>query len=401
MWLPVRIRPAGWFATVAMIAALTGCAASAATDVSAAAPLMAGPGQDEPRSAVPWGEVGHGWALAVDQAASTNPAKWSAGKVILYLVDPLGGRYTMFSSSAKAKNPLVDGELMDWSGDGRRALFVELPVRSTDAPDEPTYQLDLRTGKFSLLMVAKTVEILGYTRPRGSQLLARTENYADPSGIGTLEVLNLNGKVTRRLWHGWFQASPISSSDGTTIAMPSDDGVHLLSSTGAELRVLKAGLCAPLRWWNKATILATCATSGGSDSQNMWLLPVSGAKPVALTPPRPSTGPDESDYNLVRLTSGSYAEAMGASCGSHIVVRIEPGGKVKVLKVPGATDAEIVTATASRLLLEVSPGGCLSPFPTRLAWFNPATGKETIAILVPKGQSGVMGVVPYFDEGTQ
>jgi hypothetical protein len=250
------------------------------------------------------------------------------------------------------------------------------------------------------------LQVIGYTRPRGSQLLAETANYAHPSGIGTLEVLNLNGKVTRRLWHGWFQASPISSPDGTIIAMPSDDGVHLISSTGAKLRVVGPHfLCSPLRWWNKATILATCDTAEPSDSQNMWLLPVSGARPVALTPLRPSTGPDQSDFNLFRLTSGSYAEAMGASCGNHVVARIEPGGKVKALKVPGASDAGIVTATATRLLVMVSSGasssGCASPFPSTLAWFDPATGKETIAIPVPKNQTGVMGVVPYFDQGQQ
>lgn len=361
---------------------------------------MAGPGQDEPRSAVPWGQVGHGWALAQDQATSTNPAKSSAGKVILYLVDPLGGRYTLSSSAANAKNPLVDGELMDWSGDGRRALFLEISNSST--PFGPTYQLDLRTGKFSKVLVAKKVEVLGYTRPRGSQLLAWTWDGALPSGNGTLELVNLNGAVVRRLWHGWFQAHPISSPDGKIIAMPSGDGVHLLSSTGAKVRLLAPHfLCAPLRWWNKTTILATCATYGGSDSQNTWLLPVSGAKPVALTPERPSTGPDQSDYNLVKLTSGSYAEALGASCGNHVVVRLEPGGKVKVLKIPGASDPYIVAATASKLLLQVSSGGCLSPFPSTLAWFNPGTGKETIAIPVPKGQSGVMSVVPYFDEGQQ
>jgi hypothetical protein len=416
MWLLVRIRSASWFATAAMIAALAGCAASAATGGSAAAPtagaatgtapLIAGPGQDEPRSAVPWGKVGHGWALAIDQATSTKPAQTSAGKIILYLVDPLGGRYTLLSSPAKAKNPLVDGELADWSGDGRRALFVEFPIAARSAQDEPTYQLDLRTGKFSLVMVAKTVEVLGYTRPRGGQLLVRTMNYADPSGIGTLEVLNLNGKVTRRLWHGWFQAPPISSPDGTIIAMPSDDGVHLVSSTGAKLRVLAPGrYCAALRWWDKTTILATCVSGGGPDSQNMWLLPVSGAKPVALTPPRPDTGPDRSDYNLFRLTSGSYAAAIGATCGNHVVARIGADGKVKVLKVPGASDTDIVTATATKLLLRISSvigsDGCASPFPVTLAWFNPATGKKTIAIPVPKNQAGVMGVVPYFDTGHQ
>lgn len=285
---------------------------------------------------------------------------------------------------------------------------MELPISARSAPSEPTYQLDLRTGKFSKVLAPKTVEVLGYTRPRGGQLLAWTWDGALPSGNGTLELFNLNGKVVRRLWHGWFQASPISSPDGTTIAMPSDDGVHLVSSTGAKLRVLAPGrYCAALRWWDKTTILATCVSGGGPDSQNMWLFPVSGAKPVALTPPRPDTGPDRSDYNLFRLTSGSYAAAIGATCGNHVVARIEPDGKVKVLKVPGASDTDIVTATATKLL-EVyrgrdpgSSGGCASPFASTLAWFDPATGKQTIAIPVPKNQGGVMGVVPYFDQGHQ
>jgi hypothetical protein len=184
--------------------------------------------------------------------------------------------------------------------------------------------------------------------------------------------------------------------------MPSDDGLHLIGRSGTKLRVLAPNLaCSPLRWWDETTILATCATSAVSNSQNIWLLPVSGAKPVALTPPRPSSGPDQADYNLFRLGSGSYVEARGATCGDHVIARIGPGGKVKVLKVPGATNADIITATATRLLLQVSSGGCGSLAASTLAWFDPATGKETAAIPVPQNQFGVLGVVPYFDQGPQ
>lgn len=412
MWPPVRIRFAGRLATAVTVAALAGCAASAATGVAAPAAttraasgnvqLVAGPGQDEPRSAVPWGKIGHGWALALDQAVSSNPAHLPTGSVILYLVDPLGGRYTLFSSPSKANNPAFDGVLTDWSGDGQRALLVDFPAKNSQAASGPVYQLNLRTGKISRVRAASTATVTGYARPRGGQLLAGVVNYASASDNGTLELLNLGGKVVRKLWHGWFEGSPVSSPDGTIIAMPSDDGLHLISSTGAKLRVLEPNYaCSPLRWWNKTTILATCATSGESDSQNMWLLPVSGAKPVMLTPPRPSSGPDQADYNLFRLTSGSYVEAMGATCGDHVVAKIEPGGKVKVLKVPGASDADIITATSAKLLLQVSSGGCSSPFPATLAWFDPATGKETVAIPVPKNQLGVLSVIPYFDQGQQ
>jgi hypothetical protein len=412
MWPSVRIRFASWLATGAMIAALAGCAAAAATGHSGAAgavgagrgtaQLIAGPGQDEPRSAVPWGKIGHGWALALDYASPANFGKTPAGSDFLYLVDPLGGRYTLFSSPVRADDPVFDGELTDWSGDGQRALFVDFPAKTSQAASGPAYQVNLRTGKIFRVGAASTATLAGYARPGGSQLLAGTVNYDGASLNGTLELLNLNGKVTRKLWHGWFSGSPVSSPDGSIIAMPSDDGLHLISSTGSKLRVLAPDYaCSPLRWWNQTTILATCSTSATSDSQNMWLLPVSGAKPVALTPPRPSSGPDQADYDLFRLTGGSYVDALGATCGNDVVARIEPGGKVQVLKVPGASSTDIITATDAKLLLQVSSGGCSTPFPTSLAWFDPATGKEITAIPVPKNELGVLNVIPYFDQGQQ
>jgi hypothetical protein len=124
-----------------MIIALAGCAApaapgrasgAAATDGAPAStvPVIAGPGQDEPRSAVPWGKIGHGWALAVDVAEPTKPTSRLTGSVALYLVDPLDGRYRLYRALAKAGNPLVAGELSDWSADGERALFVDLPAKN-------------------------------------------------------------------------------------------------------------------------------------------------------------------------------------------------------------------------------------------------------------------------------
>ena len=208
-------------------------------------------------------------------------------------------------------------------------------------------------------------------------MLAEVANPATASENGTLELLNLSGKAERKLWHGRLEGSPASSPDGTIIAMQSDDGLHLISSTGAKLRVLAPDYaCSPLRWWSKTTILATCATSGESDSQNMWLLPVSGAKPVMLTPPRPDSGPDQADYNLFRLDGGSYVEALGATCGDHVVAKIGPDGKVKVLKVPGASDAYIVTATDKKLLLQVGSGGCSSPSPVHARLVRPRDRKR-------------------------
>jgi hypothetical protein len=54
--------------------------------MSGSAPL-AGPGA----------QVALGWALAEDFDSPVIPGKPQTGSVILYLVDPLGGRYSRFT----------------------------------------------------------------------------------------------------------------------------------------------------------------------------------------------------------------------------------------------------------------------------------------------------------------
>jgi hypothetical protein len=71
---------------------------------------------------------------------------------------------------------------------------------------------------------------------------------------------------------------------------------------------------------------------------------------------------------------------------------------VKIDKVRGAGNVVAVTATATRLLVQRSPG-CTAPFPISLAWLNPATGAETVVVPVSRGDAGVLSVVPYFVQG--
>jgi hypothetical protein len=93
---------------------------------------------------VPWRLIGPGWALAEDDAFSSQPTNALSGSVILYLIDPQAGRYRLFSWPVK-KAPR--GELTDWSGDSQRALFVTIP--RDNAPREVVQQLNLRTGRFT------------------------------------------------------------------------------------------------------------------------------------------------------------------------------------------------------------------------------------------------------------
>jgi hypothetical protein len=116
-------------ATATVAATITGPPiASAEPDNS---PTMAAHGVEAPLGAVPWPQVGPGWMLAMwspvpglaacKQAPPGTPTDQTA-TTTLYLVDPAGGRYaiTTFPRPGDGSSPT----LVDWSGDGTRALFA-------------------------------------------------------------------------------------------------------------------------------------------------------------------------------------------------------------------------------------------------------------------------------------
>jgi hypothetical protein len=131
----------------------------------------------------------------------------------------------------------------------------------------------------------------------------------------------------------------------------------------------------------------------------MWLIPLSGAKGTPLTPQRPdSAGPDQGDNDLYHLSSGTYLSAIGPHCGNSIVVRQEPHGKVRTYAIPGAPEAKIITATATRLLMQEDPG-CSGDFGPFLVWYNPASRKQAVVVPVSRKDAGVLAVIPYYREG--
>ena len=116
-------------ATATVAATITGPPiASAEPDNS---PTMAAHGVEAALGAVPWSQVGPGWMLAMwspvpglsagEQAPPGTPT-YQTATTTLYLVDPAGGRYaiTTFPPPGDGSNP----RLVDWSGDGTRALFA-------------------------------------------------------------------------------------------------------------------------------------------------------------------------------------------------------------------------------------------------------------------------------------
>jgi TolB protein len=331
--------------------------------------------------------------------SAVEQPKFTPGPATLFLTDPLGGRYTLFTWPPKGPAPY--GQLLAWSRDGRHALFGHVPARNSGGFG-PTYQLDVRTGKFTKIPVDPKSLVVGYAAADDQLLVEGDLNGG--TGVGTVELVSMHGTITRKLWTGFIATDPVPAPDGTDYVITANDDNYLVSSTGKVIRRLGShGGCAPVRWWSDATLLAACMMNPPSDSGDyqMWLIQANGKAPTALTPQRPvDSGPDQGDFNYFRLTSGEYLDAMGAMCGNHVVARLEPRGKVAIIKVPGATESTIEAATASRLLLLIHGGSCGGlPGPGSLLWLDPKTGAKTPVITAGKGQFGVLAVVPYHDEG--
>jgi hypothetical protein len=149
--------------------------------------------------------------------------------------------------------------------------------------------------------------------------------------------------------------------------------------------------CSAVRWWNAGTILASCFASSGD---RLWLVPASGARPLALTPARRG-GFDLGDFNAWQLSSGLYVNGLGG-CGSVVIGKQPAHGAETEVNVPGSASSLIVTATSTRLMVE-RIDGCEAG--NSLVWFNPASRALTVAVPDHDHQWGVVAAIPYFVTG--
>jgi hypothetical protein len=187
---------------------------------------------------------------------------------------------------------------------------------------------------------------IGYTTPRGLNIVA-----GRPAGDGTnLARYSLSGRLARSLGY---------SADGQAVYMPSGTafvtgtgyGLKLVSNSGAQIRELpvpgtSANTCNPVRWWNGSTVLASCATPHGA-GQQLWLVPVSGVRPTALTPPRSASSGDLGDLDAWRLPGGLYLQAAGP-CGVVPIFRQARGGAITLVTVPHTLgDNRVLTAASA------------------------------------------------------
>jgi hypothetical protein len=355
----------------------TSATATQASAGAAAQPPL-GAGKVGTLAQVPWAKIGPGWVLAEYTTGSSQVA----GPVTLYMVDPEGGMYQLHNWPATSE-PWV---LMAWSGDKTRALLEQVGVT------QPTlHQLTLATGQITTFTLPSTVtQVLGYTRPDGENILVQQDGVVRYSLTGVLQT---------RLSDGPQDAWEVSSPDGLTEVVSAGTGVELVSNAGGVVRFLPVpgsdatmGGCTPQRWWNAADIVVACTPSGAMGPQ-VWLVPISGAAPTALTPAATSA-PDFGDMDAWQLPSGLYVEAE-TGCGPPFIAKQLAGGAVQA--VPGGS-ASVVIATSGDLML-TQQSGCEPG--SSLAWFNPATSAKQPVLTAQANSTGVIAAVPYNGDGEQ
>jgi len=356
--------------TAALLTTGTAATAEPATTSHAATTAQA--------AGVPWSHVGPGWVLA--QYTTAAPEGGKTGPVTLYLISPVGTRYRL----ARWPDLRTAPELVAWSPDGKRALFQ---VFSGQGGAE---QLTLATGRKSTFVMQGNATPIGYTTPRGLNILGTR-----PSGNGFAEGrYSLSGRLLQPLGSG----GALYSASGTEFAAGASHGIKLVSNRGSLIRRLpvpgtSASTCGPVRWWNGHTVLASCEPPG-TGPQRLWLVPVSGARPKALTRPHdPRTTGDFGDLDAWRLPGGLYLQAAGA-CGVLHIFRQAPNGSIKLVTVPHTSgDNRVLTARGSRLLVQ-APADCVGS--VSLLWYNPATQAEQWLIRPPAHVIGVTVAIPFY-----
>jgi len=352
------------------------------TAILLAAGTMAGAASAQPTqtTAVPWSHVGPGWVLV--EYTTAVPEGGKTGPATLYLISPGGAKYKLASWADNRTAP----QLLAWSPDGKRALFQVFSGKGG---------VEIRTlasGQTTTFALPGGASPAGFTTPDGLNIVA-----GRLSGAQTiLGRYNLSGKLIRSL--GWStDGAALYEPSGAAFVTGASAGLKLVSNNGALIRKLpvsgtSSNTCNPVRWWNGSTILASCAPPSTAAPQ-LWLVPLNGGRPAALTPRRSASSRDLGDLDAWSLSSGLYLQAAGP-CGVLQIFKQARDGSIKLVSVPHTEgDNAVLTASGSRLLVQ-APTSCLGS--TSLLWYDPGSHAEQWLIRAPSNVVGVENAVPFY-----
>lgn len=358
------------------------------------APAMAAHGIEAPLETVPWSQVGPGWMLAMWSAVPglhtgemppPGSPTWETASTTLYLVDPAGGRYpiTTFPPPGRGSSP----RLVDWSGDGTRALFV-----TDEKGHRAITEVDLRTGAKQTFTVEGSSVAARYTRPDGKAILLDRWNASEPESLERVDLAG-NHQLTYPIEQ--HVQGFLSTPDGTQLVLGTASGLTLMGNDGtpgSALPLTGQKDCTPMRWWDtdSKVALTRCGNSKGSQ---LWLVPIDGGTPTALTAPNDGHGPDYGDLNAWRLPAGTFLQAAGA-CGVVFVAKLNDDGTTSPVAVPDVKSGSVVVVGVNGGDLDLQArAGCGSG--QSLIDYNPTAGTSTVLLGPTVNGGGVISAVPY------
>jgi hypothetical protein len=368
-------------------------------------PAPAAHGVEAPLGAVPWAQVGPGWTLAmwspaIDPRESPPPGTptFQTATTTLYLVDPAGGRYAITTFGPSSDGP---PELIDWSGDGSRALVKALGPGSSTTVTE----VDLHTGTKTTLPPLPgnlySFSNLRYTRPNGKALLL--DNPEDGPTPGRLVRIDLAGNTqltypTDKLG-STFTGDYLSTPDGTRLVLGTSASLVLMGNDGTvgpTLSIPGQSGCSPQRWWDigSTIVLTRC---GGDQGSQLWLVPIDGSAPAALTAPNNGkVGPDYGDADAWQLPAGTFVQDDGA-CGVIYLAKLNANGRTTPVSVPDVqSDSSVAVVGVNAGDLDIRAGlGCGGG--KSLLDYNPAANTTTVLLGPPVNGGSVLQALPYAD----
>jgi TolB protein len=412
-------------ALIAAVVTLIVAGCSSATDSTAghgtssspasSASPPAGPaahGVEAPIGTVPWPQVGPGWLLATwspvsggrpgEPPAPGEPTSATA-TTTLYLVDPAGGRYAI--TTLPPPGDMAGARLVDWSGDGGRALFY-----AEYAKPPVAIVVDLHTGAQTKLVVDGRPR---FTRPDGGALLLETPGHSSPpsqswpgaSRPGALVSADLSGNHLLTYPVGPdFSGGYLSTPDGTRLVLGRPSGFSLMGNDGITSKTVSIQgqkACSPLRWWDgnrSTTVLMRCTSTDGSGTR-LWLVPINGDAPTALTAPNDGQkGPDFGDADAWQLASGTFVQAL-APCGVTYLAKLNADGTTSQVAVPDVSvDGSVFVVGANRNDLQITArAGCGGS--EALVTYDTTEARSTVLLGPPVNGGDVVDVLPYPGQG--
>jgi TolB protein len=371
-------------------------------------PALANAHQAEaPIDVVPCSHVGAGWMLAMwspaqptrggDEPAPGAPT-YQNSPTTLYLVSPEGDRYAITTFAA----PGDDGStpfLVDWSGDGNRALFYDGRDK-----DRTVIEVNLHTGAQTSFTVKDGFNTTPrYSRPEGKAvLLAKSRDVDGPPSLVRVDLAG-NHQLTYPIEQYGDKLDPrfLSTADGTQLVLGTDSGgLAVMGNNGTAIRtlpVLAQGSCTPTRWWDADSTVVVANCNGGDYAQSqLWSVPVDGGKPTPLTQPLDGkSGEILGVGSAWKLPSGTFLQAYGA-CGYSFLAKLDNVGgtaaKVSVPNVENHHSVDVIGAYDGHLDLHATLS-CGSG--ESLIDYDPVAGTSTVLLGPGVNGGGVDKALPY------